>query len=182
LYCFYSGASVFPAARGALFVIGAKLRLAALQSTCAAGGYFFSRLSFCRGRCPQRPLWRVPPDFLSGVGAATCRPGFASLFVLLLIGCNRRPAAQGALFVIAAKLRLASLLYACAAGGYFFRFAGKSNQKGATSLEEAIFFIRELRCGNRDVAFPRDVLRWSARTLAHRRTQGHSLSRGCILG
>ncbi|MDR0814095.1 MAG: hypothetical protein LBO63_08905 [Oscillospiraceae bacterium] len=30
---------------------------------------------------------------------------------------------------------------ACAAGGYFFRFAGKSNQKGATSLEEAIFFL-----------------------------------------
>ncbi|MDR0812568.1 MAG: hypothetical protein LBO63_00970, partial [Oscillospiraceae bacterium] len=33
------------------------------------------------------------------------------------------------------------LLSACAAGGYFFRFAGKSNQKGATSLEEAIFFL-----------------------------------------
>ncbi|MDR0812863.1 MAG: hypothetical protein LBO63_02515, partial [Oscillospiraceae bacterium] len=33
-----------------------------------------------------------------------------------------------------------ALLSACAAGGYFFRFAGKSNQKGATSLEEAIFF------------------------------------------
>ncbi|MDR0813745.1 MAG: hypothetical protein LBO63_07090, partial [Oscillospiraceae bacterium] len=32
-------------------------------------------------------------------------------------------------------------LSAYAAGGYFFRFAGKSNQKGATSLEEAIFFL-----------------------------------------
>jgi hypothetical protein len=43
-------------------------------------------------------------------------------------------------FVIGAKLRLTALLSAYAAGGYFFRFAGKSNQKGATSLEEAIFF------------------------------------------
>ncbi|MDR0812388.1 MAG: hypothetical protein LBO63_00060 [Oscillospiraceae bacterium] len=51
------------------------------------------------------------------------------------------------MFVIAAKLRLAAQLSACAAGGYFFRFAGKSNQKGATSLEEAIFFIRE-RCSD----------------------------------
>jgi hypothetical protein len=48
-------------------------------------------------------------------------------------------------FVIAAKLGSVALLSACAAGGYFFRFAGKSNQKGATALEEAIFFIRELR-------------------------------------
>ncbi|MDR0813641.1 MAG: hypothetical protein LBO63_06540, partial [Oscillospiraceae bacterium] len=39
-----------------------------------------------------------------------------------------------------AKLGSFALLHACAAGGYFFRFAGKSNQKGATSLEEAIFF------------------------------------------
>ncbi|MDR0812553.1 MAG: hypothetical protein LBO63_00895 [Oscillospiraceae bacterium] len=37
-------------------------------------------------------------------------------------------------------LCLIALLGAYAAGGYFFRFAGKSNQKGATSLEEAIFF------------------------------------------
>ncbi|MDR0813396.1 MAG: hypothetical protein LBO63_05270, partial [Oscillospiraceae bacterium] len=34
-----------------------------------------------------------------------------------------------------------ALQSAYAAGGYFFRFAGKSNQKGATSLEEAIFFL-----------------------------------------
>ncbi|MDR0812382.1 MAG: hypothetical protein LBO63_00030 [Oscillospiraceae bacterium] len=53
---------------------------------------------------------------------------------LLLRECKRRPAAQGAIFVIAAQLRLTALLSACAAGGYFFRFAGKSNQKGATSL------------------------------------------------
>ncbi|MDR0812717.1 MAG: hypothetical protein LBO63_01750 [Oscillospiraceae bacterium] len=52
------------------------------------------------------------------------------------------------MFVIGAKLGSFALQSACAAGGYFFRFAGKSNQKGATSLEEAIFFIRELRCGN----------------------------------
>ncbi|MDR0812883.1 MAG: hypothetical protein LBO63_02615 [Oscillospiraceae bacterium] len=45
------------------------------------------------------------------------------------------------MFVIAVKLRLTALLRAYAAGGYFFRFAGKSNQKGATSLEEAIFFL-----------------------------------------
>ncbi|MDR0812650.1 MAG: hypothetical protein LBO63_01395 [Oscillospiraceae bacterium] len=44
------------------------------------------------------------------------------------------------MFVIGAKLGNFALLRACAAGGYFFRFAGKSNQKGATSLEEAIFF------------------------------------------
>jgi hypothetical protein len=44
-------------------------------------------------------------------------------------------------FEIAAKLRRLALQSACAAGGYFFRFAGKSNQKGATSLEEAIFFL-----------------------------------------
>ncbi|MDR0813580.1 MAG: hypothetical protein LBO63_06230 [Oscillospiraceae bacterium] len=65
---------------------------------------------------------------------------------LLLFGCNRRPAAQIAWFEIAAKLRLAALLSACAAGGYFFRFAGKSNQKGATSLRRSnLVFIRELR-------------------------------------
>ncbi|MDR0813545.1 MAG: hypothetical protein LBO63_06055 [Oscillospiraceae bacterium] len=64
---------------------------------------------------------------------------------MLLFGCNRRASAQGAEFVIAVKLRRIALLCAYAAGGYFFRFAGKSNQKGATSLEEAIFFIRELR-------------------------------------
>ncbi|MDR0814084.1 MAG: hypothetical protein LBO63_08850 [Oscillospiraceae bacterium] len=44
------------------------------------------------------------------------------------------------MFEIAAKLRRIAQLSACAAGGYFFRFAGKSNQKGATSLEEAILF------------------------------------------
>ncbi|MDR0813148.1 MAG: hypothetical protein LBO63_03985, partial [Oscillospiraceae bacterium] len=43
-------------------------------------------------------------------------------------------------FVIGAKLGSFAQQSACAAGGYFFRFAGKSNQKGATSLEEAIFF------------------------------------------
>jgi hypothetical protein len=44
------------------------------------------------------------------------------------------------MFVIGTKLGSFALQSACAAGGYFFRFAGKSNQKGATSLEEAIFF------------------------------------------
>jgi hypothetical protein len=44
------------------------------------------------------------------------------------------------MFVIGAKLGSFALQSAYAAGGYFFRFAGKSNQKGATSLEEAIFF------------------------------------------
>jgi hypothetical protein len=44
-------------------------------------------------------------------------------------------------FEIAAKLGSFAKQSACAAGGYFFRFAGKSNQKGATSLEEAIFFL-----------------------------------------
>ncbi|MDR0812655.1 MAG: hypothetical protein LBO63_01420 [Oscillospiraceae bacterium] len=45
------------------------------------------------------------------------------------------------MFVIMAKLGSLAQQSACAAGGYFFRFAGKSNQKGATSLEEAIFFL-----------------------------------------
>ncbi|MDR0813016.1 MAG: hypothetical protein LBO63_03290 [Oscillospiraceae bacterium] len=45
------------------------------------------------------------------------------------------------MFEIAAKLGSFAQQSACAAGGYFFRFAGKSNQKGATSLEEAIFFL-----------------------------------------
>jgi hypothetical protein len=64
-------------------------------------------------------------------------------------------------FRIAAKLRRIALLGACAAGGYFFRFAGKSNQKGATSLEEAIFFLYgNCGCGNWAYAFPRDVSRW----------------------
>ncbi|MDR0813221.1 MAG: hypothetical protein LBO63_04365 [Oscillospiraceae bacterium] len=87
------------------------------------------------------------------------------------------------MFVIAAKLRRVALLCAYAAGGYFFRFAGKSNQKGATSLEEAIFFLYG-NCGgdNGDCVFPRDVLRWSARTPPLRRTQGRSLSRGWRLG
>ncbi|MDR0813095.1 MAG: hypothetical protein LBO63_03710 [Oscillospiraceae bacterium] len=64
------------------------------------------------------------------------------------------------MFGIAAKLGSFALFHACAAGGYFFRFAGKSNQKGATSLEEAIFFLYG-NCGgdNGDCAFPRDVLR-----------------------
>ncbi|MDR0813527.1 MAG: hypothetical protein LBO63_05965 [Oscillospiraceae bacterium] len=64
------------------------------------------------------------------------------------------------MFVIGAKLSSFALQSACAAGGYFFRFAGKSNQKGATSLEEAIFFLYG-NCGgdNAECAFPRDVLR-----------------------
>ncbi|MDR0813894.1 MAG: hypothetical protein LBO63_07890, partial [Oscillospiraceae bacterium] len=67
---------------------------------------------------------------------------------------------------------------ACAAGGYFFRFAGKSNQKGATSLEEAIFFYTGTAVVTmRICAVPHDVLRWSARALPLRRMQGHSLSR-----
>jgi hypothetical protein len=37
------------------------------------------------------------------------------------------PSAQGALFVITAKRRRIAQQSACAAGGYFFRFAGKSN-------------------------------------------------------
>ncbi|MDR0812479.1 MAG: hypothetical protein LBO63_00525 [Oscillospiraceae bacterium] len=85
------------------------------------------------------------------------------------------------MFVIAAKLRLTAQQSAYAAGGYFFRFAGKSNQKGATSLEEAILFLYG-NCGGgkADCAFPRNVSRWLWRTLALRRTQGRSLSRGWV--
>jgi hypothetical protein len=39
---------------------------------------------------------------------------------LLLFGCKLFSAAQGALFEIAAKLRLAARLYACAVGGFAF--------------------------------------------------------------
>jgi hypothetical protein len=63
-------------------------------------------------------------------------------------------------FVIVAKLGSFAQQSAYAAGGYFFRFAGKSNQKGATSLEEAIFFLYGNCSGdNADYACPRDVLR-----------------------
>jgi hypothetical protein len=50
-------------------------------------------------------------------------------------------------FEIAAKLGSFAQQSAYAAGGYFFRFAGKSNQKGATSLEEAIFFYTGTAAG-----------------------------------
>ncbi|MDR0812443.1 MAG: hypothetical protein LBO63_00345 [Oscillospiraceae bacterium] len=65
------------------------------------------------------------------------------------------------MFVIGAKFGSFALQSAYAAGGYFFRFAGKSNQKGATSLEEAILFLYG-NCGggNAECAFPRDVSRW----------------------
>jgi hypothetical protein len=55
-------------------------------------------------------------------------------FVVLLLWCKRRPAAQIAVFEIGAKLGSFALSRAYAAGGYFFRFVGKSNQKGTTSL------------------------------------------------
>ncbi|MDR0813328.1 MAG: hypothetical protein LBO63_04930 [Oscillospiraceae bacterium] len=64
------------------------------------------------------------------------------------------------MFEIAAKRRRIAQQSTYAAGGYFFRFAGKSNPKGATSLEEAIFFLSgNCGCDNADCAFPRDVLR-----------------------
>jgi hypothetical protein len=61
--------------------------------TCGAGcrysaGFLpFSGSVFCRGRCPHRPLWRLPPDFwrTADIGAATCRSGFASLCVSAFI-------------------------------------------------------------------------------------------------
>ncbi|MDR0812704.1 MAG: hypothetical protein LBO63_01685 [Oscillospiraceae bacterium] len=54
----------------------------------------------------------------------------------------------------------------------------KVTKKGATSLEEAIFFLYgNCRGGNKDCACPRHVLRWLRRTLALCRTQGRSLSR-----
>ncbi|MDR0814112.1 MAG: hypothetical protein LBO63_08990, partial [Oscillospiraceae bacterium] len=61
---------------------------------------------------------------------------------------------------------------ACAAGGYFFRFAGKSNQKGATSLEEAIFFYTGTAVVTMEIVpFPATYLGgWGERlrTAAHR--------------
>jgi hypothetical protein len=69
-----------PAARGAGFEIAAKLRLAALQSVCAAGGYFFRGFAFVGDDALIVPWSRLPPDFLIGVGAAVLgRPWFASL-------------------------------------------------------------------------------------------------------
>jgi hypothetical protein len=97
-------------------------------------------------------------------------------------GASVLPAAQGAVFVIAAKLGRVALLSACAAGGYFFRFAGKSNQKGATSLEEAIFFLYgNCRAVIEYVPFPATYCGGNVRMPALRRTQGRSLSRRCPL-
>jgi hypothetical protein len=87
------------------------------------------------------------------------------------------------LFEIAAKLRRLALQSACAAGGYFFPLRRKKvTKKGATSLEEAIFFLYG-NCGvtRKAYSFPRDVLRWLRRTLPLHRTQGRSLSQGWIL-
>jgi hypothetical protein len=75
-----------------------------------------------------------------------------------LLGCFDTGACsclpQGALFVIAAKLRLASLLYACAAGGYFFR--------GFTSVGDAALSVPCRGCR-------RDFCRaWWRQSAAHR--------------
>ncbi|MDR0812412.1 MAG: hypothetical protein LBO63_00185 [Oscillospiraceae bacterium] len=86
------------------------------------------------------------------------------------------------MFVIAAKRRHAALLCAYAAGGYFLRFAGKSNQKGATSLEEAILFYTGTAVVSvRRVLFPatycggvRERLRTAARRGAACRGVGDS--------
>ncbi|MDR0813886.1 MAG: hypothetical protein LBO63_07850, partial [Oscillospiraceae bacterium] len=81
-----------------------------------------------------------------------------------------------------------ALLCACAAGGYFFRFAGKSNQKGATSLEEAIFFLYGNCSGTRKIVlFPatyccgvRECLSTAARRGEACRGDGY-LGKGCNL-
>ncbi|MDR0812401.1 MAG: hypothetical protein LBO63_00130 [Oscillospiraceae bacterium] len=64
-------------------------------------------------------------------------------------------------------------------GGYFFPLRRKKvTKKGATSLEEAIFFYVGRDCAaSRCVPTPRQV-RSSVRTPAHRRTQGRSRARG----
>ncbi|MDR0813532.1 MAG: hypothetical protein LBO63_05990 [Oscillospiraceae bacterium] len=91
-------------AGAALFVIAAKLRLAALLSACAAGG------SFCLGSRGSR--WAV----LSS-GGACCLTLCVQLCAVV------------AAFVIGAKLRLAAQLYACAAGGSFLVLARKEPKK-----------------------------------------------------
>ncbi|MDR0813791.1 MAG: hypothetical protein LBO63_07320, partial [Oscillospiraceae bacterium] len=54
----------------------------------------------------------------------------------------------------------------------------KVTKKGRLLCKEAnTFLYGNCGSGNADCASPRDVTRWSARTLSLRRTQGHSLSR-----
>ncbi|MDR0812969.1 MAG: hypothetical protein LBO63_03055 [Oscillospiraceae bacterium] len=80
---------------------------------------------------PSSSLVAAVPGLSAGVGATVLgRPLFGLAYILV------QPLTCGAatLFVIAAQLGSLAQLSACAAGGYFFRFAGKSNQKGATSL------------------------------------------------
>ncbi|MDR0813698.1 MAG: hypothetical protein LBO63_06825 [Oscillospiraceae bacterium] len=65
------------------------------------------------------------------------------------------------MFEIAAKRRRFALQSACAAGGYFFRFAGKSNQKRGDFFRRSNLFLYGNCGGNKgDCAFPRNVLRW----------------------
>ncbi|MDR0812450.1 MAG: hypothetical protein LBO63_00380, partial [Oscillospiraceae bacterium] len=61
-------------------------------------------------------------------------------------------------------------------GGYFFPLRRKKvTKKGATSLEEAIFFYAGRDCAAMySLPTPRQV-RWSARTPMPSRTQGRSL-------
>ncbi|MDR0812550.1 MAG: hypothetical protein LBO63_00880 [Oscillospiraceae bacterium] len=85
------------------------------------------------------------------------------------------------MFVIWAKLGSFAQQSACAAGGSFFRFAGKRNQKGATSLEEAIFFLYG-NCGGGigRVSFPATYCGGSGerfRCAAHRVTACRNVGR-----
>ncbi|MDR0813330.1 MAG: hypothetical protein LBO63_04940 [Oscillospiraceae bacterium] len=69
-----------------MFEIAAKLRRLALQSACAAGGYFFRGFAFVGDDALIVPLSRLPPDFLSGVGARQpAAPLFASPFCFAFI-------------------------------------------------------------------------------------------------
>jgi hypothetical protein len=94
----------------AAFVIAAKLRRLALLSACAAGGSF---LVFVR----------------EGAGGRFCVLAGRVVWLWCLQLC-----AGVAVFVIVAKLRLASLLYACAAGGSFLVLARKEPKKPLLGL------------------------------------------------
>ncbi|MDR0813761.1 MAG: hypothetical protein LBO63_07170 [Oscillospiraceae bacterium] len=94
-----------------MFVIGAKLRLATLLYACAAGGSF---LVLVRGGC----RWAV------------LRFGGAGCFDFGAFSCTPERSA----FLIAAKLRLAALLNACAAGGSFLVLARKEPKKPLLGL------------------------------------------------
>jgi hypothetical protein len=68
-----------------LLLLGCKRVSCGVGCRYSAGFLPFSGFVFCRGRCPQRPLSRVPTGLSADVGAAICRPP-----ARILYGAHRR--------------------------------------------------------------------------------------------